>query len=55
MTPKNIMAGFRKTGMSPFNPGAIPLEEMGSSLVTDKGKNVLFMFHVSVYCVVCIA
>ena len=44
MTPKNIMAGFRKTGVSPFNPGAIPLEEMGRCSVIDKGKNVLFMF-----------
>ena len=44
MTPKNIMAGLRKTGVSPFNPGAIPLEEMGPSSVIDKGKNVLFIF-----------
>ena len=44
MTPKNIIAGFRKTGVSPFNPGAIPLEELGPSSVTDKGKHVLFMF-----------
>ena len=44
MAPKNIMAGSRKTCASPFNPGAIPLEEMGPSSVTDKGKNVLFMF-----------
>ena len=44
MTSKNIMAGFRKTGVSPFNPEGIPLEEMGPSSVTDKGKNVLFMF-----------
>ena len=43
MTTKNIMAGFRKTGVSPFNPGAIPLEEMGPSSVTDKGKKLLLM------------
>ena len=44
MTPKNIMAGFGKTGVSPFNPWTIPSEEMGPSSVTDKGKNVLLMF-----------
>ena len=40
MVSKNIMSGFRKTGVCPFNPGAIPLEAMGPSKVTDKGKHL---------------
>ena len=52
MTTKNIMAGFRKTGVSPFNPGAISVAAMGPSSVTDNGKH-WFCSNVGVFCVVC--
>ena len=52
MTTKNIMAGFRKTGVSPFNLGAISVAAMGPSSVTDNGKH-WFCSNVGVFCVVC--
>ena len=36
MVPKNIIAGFRHTGIYPFDPTAIPKTAMAPSLVTDK-------------------
>ena len=36
MVPKNIIAGFRHTGIYPFDPTAIPKTVMAPSLVTDK-------------------
>ena len=36
MVPKNIIAGFRCTGIYPFDPTAIPKTAMAPSLVTDK-------------------
>lgn len=41
MSPKNIMAGFRVTGISPYDPKAIPVDQMGPSDVHDiyKGKS----------------
>ena len=36
MVPKNIIAGFRRTGIYPFDPTAIPKTAMAPSLVTDK-------------------
>ena len=36
MCPKNIIAGFRKTGIHPFNPQVIPAESLAPSLVTDR-------------------
>ena len=37
MTPKNIMSGFKKTGISPFDPSAISIESLMPSQVTEKG------------------
>ena len=36
MCPKNIIAGFRKTGIHSFNPQVIPAESLAPSLVTDR-------------------
>ena len=36
MCPKNIITGFRKTGIHPFNPQVIPAESLAPSLVTDR-------------------
>ena len=36
MVPKNIIAGFWRTGIYPFDPTAIPKTAMVPSLVTDK-------------------
>ena len=36
MVPKNIIAGFRHTGIYPFDPTAIPKTAMAPSLVTEK-------------------
>ena len=48
MVPKNIIAGFRHTGIYPFDPTAIPKTAMAPSLVTDKengeGRLVLKFF-----------
>ena len=38
MVPKNIIGGFRRTGIYPFDPTAIPKTAMAPSLVTDKEK-----------------
>ena len=37
MSLKNILSGFRKTGISPYNPSVIPIDQMGPSIVTEKG------------------
>ena len=41
MVPKNIISGFRKTGIYPHNPEAIPESAMAPSQITDKknGEN----------------
>ena len=41
MVPKNIISGFRKTGIYPHNPEAIPESVMAPSQITDKknGEN----------------
>ena len=41
MVPKNIISGFRKTGVYPHNPEAIPESAMAPSQITDKknGEN----------------
>ena len=36
MSPKNIIVGFRKTGIHPFNPQVIPAESLAPSLVTER-------------------
>ena len=36
MCPKNIIVGFRKMGIHPFNPQVIPAESLTPSLVTDR-------------------
>ena len=36
MVPKNIISGFRKTGIYPHNPEAIPESTMTPSQITDK-------------------
>ena len=36
MVPKNIISGFRKTGLYPHNPEAIPESAMAPSQITDK-------------------
>ena len=36
MCPKNIIVGFRKRGIHPFNPQVIPAESLAPSLVTDR-------------------
>ena len=38
MCVKNIMAGFRNTGIYPYNPLAIPPMSMAPSEVTDNGE-----------------
>ena len=38
MCCKNIMAGFRNTGIYPYNPKAIPPSSMAPSEVTDNGE-----------------
>ena len=38
MSVKNIMAGFRNTGIYPYNPLAIPSTSMAPSEVTDNGE-----------------
>ena len=37
MIPKNILSGFRKTGISPYDPSAISIESLMPSQVTEKG------------------
>ena len=37
--PKNIIAGFKKTGIFPHNPHAIPPEAMAPSIITDHTHN----------------
>ena len=37
--PKNIIAGFKKTGIFLHNPYVIPPEAMAPSIITDTGKN----------------
>ena len=58
---KNILSGFKKTGISPYDPSVIPIHEMGPSNVTEKGidllldlkvlivKFTLYSFHFSLY------
>ena len=36
ITPKNIIAGFKKTGVYPHDPKVIPQESLAPSLITDK-------------------
>ena len=36
MCPKNIIVGFRKMAIHPFNPEVIPAESLAPSLVTDR-------------------
>ena len=36
MVPKNIISGFRKAGIYPHNPEAIPESAMAPSQITDK-------------------
>ena len=38
MNLKNILSGFKKTGISPYDPSVIPIHEMGPSNVTEKGS-----------------
>ena len=38
MSLKNILSGFRKTGISPYNPSVISIDQMGPSIVTEKGR-----------------
>ena len=38
MCVKNIMAGFRNTGIYPYNPLAIPPTSLAPSEVTDNGE-----------------
>ena len=38
MSLKNILSGFKKTGISPYDPYVIPIHEMGPSNVTEKGS-----------------
>ena len=42
MTMKNIMAGFRNTGIYPYDPLAIPPSSMAPSEVTDYGEKSCF-------------
>ena len=42
MTTKNIMAGFRSTGIYPYDPLAIPPSSMAPSEVTDYGEKSCF-------------
>ena len=37
MVTKNILSGFRRTGISPYDPSAISLESLMPSTVTEKG------------------
>ena len=36
MVPKNILSGFKNTGISPFDPTAIPESVLSPSMVTDR-------------------
>ena len=36
ITPKNIIAGFKKTGVYPHDPEVIPKESLAPSLITDR-------------------
>lgn len=38
MVPKNVLAGFRKTGIYPYNPDEIPVSAMAPSTVTEKSN-----------------
>ena len=39
ITPKIIIAGFKKTGIYPHDPEVIPRESLASSLVTDRSRD----------------
>ena len=45
MSLKNILSGFRKTGISPYNPSAIPINEMDPSKVTEKGRILMVLIE----------
>ena len=49
MTAKNIMAGFRNTGIYPYDPLAIPHSSMAPSEVTDYGEKKLLLVLVLVF------
>ena len=51
MVPKDIISGFRHTGIYPFNPSAIPKTAMAPSLVTDKenGEGRLVLNFIRLY------
>ena len=58
MVPKNIIAGFRRTGIFPYDPKAIPESAMAPSIVTDKENGekencscCVFYFVFCAYCV----
>ena len=38
MQPKHIISGFRKTGISPYDPSVISASDLGPSNVTDKAN-----------------
>ena len=55
MIPKNILSGFRKTGISPYDPSAISIESLMPSQVTEKGDGEITLHPIidflhSVYC-----
>ena len=44
MIPKNILSGFRKTGISPYDPSAISIESLMPSQVTEKGDGEITLY-----------
>ena len=55
MIPKNILSGFRKTGIYSYDPSAISIESLMPSQVTEKGAGETTLhpfidFLHSVYC-----
>ena len=48
MTPKNILSGFRKTGISACDPSAISIESLMPSQVTEKEDGEITL-HLTFY------
>ena len=45
MISKNILSGFRKTGISPYDTSAISIECLMPSQVTEKGDGEITLHH----------